>query len=111
MRAREDPTSMRFDRQDPFAAALTQPYVKAYVYATGDPALLTDPLGLWPDNPFSGVTSAVSSAVSSATSDVEGAVHTSADYIGQTPPTSPPPGSNTNSTPANTWPRIPKPSA
>lgn len=59
MRAREyDPASLRFDSPDPLAAALTQPYAGAYVYAGADPAAQTDPTGMMGGAPTCAATSA-----------------------------------------------------
>jgi RHS repeat-associated protein len=52
LRAREyDPTQGRFLQPDPIEGDIDDPYVAAYVYVQGRPAVLTDPAGLQPTLP------------------------------------------------------------
>ena len=50
MRARQyDPAVGRFESLDPATPTPTTPYTGSYLYAGGQPTLLIDPLGLWPN--------------------------------------------------------------
>lgn len=73
MRARQyDPTVGRFEELDPADTVVTDPYASSYLYTSGQPTLLIDPLGLWP-NPLDDIEDAAGD-LKDAASDVGSAV-------------------------------------
>ena len=89
MRARQyDPTGMHFDSQDPLAPPMIAPMVGAYAYAFGDPAMLSDPTGLFPDISLpspSDVVNTISSGantIESGASDVGNGVESGVSAVG-----------------------------